>query len=51
VVAFEVKSGRSGRSPGLDAFRKRHPRIPTRVIGTGGIPLEEFFSAPPQAWL
>ncbi len=51
ATAFEVKSGRRGRSAGLAAFRKRHPRIPTQVIGAGGIPLEEFFSTAPDAWL
>jgi predicted AAA+ superfamily ATPase len=47
VWAIEVKSGRPGRAQGLAAFTRRHPRAHPFVVGTGGMPLEEFFSADP----
>jgi hypothetical protein len=47
VWAIEVKSGRPGRAQGLAAFTRRHPRARPFVVGTGGMPLEEFFSADP----
>ena len=50
VTAFEVKSGRRAGSAGVDAFRRRHPAVKIVAIGTGGIPLEDFFASPPQAW-
>jgi predicted AAA+ superfamily ATPase len=51
VYALEVKSGRSGRVPGLDAFRKLHPKARALIIGGEGIPLEEFLSAAPEQHL
>ena len=43
VVALEVKSGRRGMNSGLPHFCERfHPKR-ALVIGTDGIPLEEFF--------
>lgn len=47
VTAIEVKSGRPRGVSGLDAFRRRHPRARTMIVGPGGIPLEEFFGADP----
>jgi predicted AAA+ superfamily ATPase len=48
---FEVKSGRAGKTSGLQAFRKRYPESRALLIGGGGIPLEEFFLAPAADWL
>jgi predicted AAA+ superfamily ATPase len=50
IWGLEVKSGRPGRVPGLAAFRERHPRARGLVIGSGGIPLEDFFSRPVWDW-
>jgi len=50
-TAFEVKSGTHAASTGLDTFRQQHPAVRSLVVGTGGIPLEQFFAAPPEAWL
>lgn len=50
VWALEVKSGRPGRNSGLERFRERYPRAKALLIGTGGIPLEEFFSRPAPDW-
>ncbi len=50
VLALEVKSGRPGRLSGLMAFQKRFPKAKALVVGSGGIPLEQFFSAPPGDW-
>jgi predicted AAA+ superfamily ATPase len=47
VWAIEVKSGREGSPSGLQAFVRTHPKAKTLLIGTGGWPLEEFFSADP----
>ena len=47
VWALEVKSGRPGKTPGLDAFRFRHSEARALVAGSGGMPLEEFFATAP----
>lgn len=46
AVAFEVKSGRHGKTHGLSALKKQHTSIKPIIVGTGGIPLETFFPAP-----
>lgn len=51
AVAFEVKSGRHGKTQGLSALKKQHPSIKSLMVGTGGVPLETFFSRPPDVWL
>ena len=51
IWAIEVKSGRSGKAAGLTRFRNRYPEARTLLIGAQGIPLEEFFSKDPGAWL
>lgn len=51
ALAIEVKSGRPGKPTGMDAFRRAHPRARSLVVGSGGLELEEFFSAPPTRWL
>jgi len=50
VLALEVKSGRAGRVGGLAAFQKRYPHAKALIVGTGGIPLEQFFSTSPSDW-
>ena len=51
ALALEVKSGKRGMNSGLPAFTKKyHPRQ-SIVIGTDGIPLEEFFTADLRALL
>lgn len=47
VWAIEVKSGRPARATGLAAFLRRHPRARPLIVGTGGMPLAEFFSTDP----
>ena len=51
VWALEVKSGRSGKGSGLFRFRNRYPLARALMIGGQGIPLEEFFSREPAAFL
>jgi predicted AAA+ superfamily ATPase len=51
TLGFEVKSGRQGKCAGLAAFRKKFPQADIRIIGSGGIPLEEFFSRSACEWL
>lgn len=48
--AIEVKSGVPGKLSGLAAFRKRYPKSKAFLIGSHGIPLEEFFSKPALSW-
>ncbi|MDE0445712.1 MAG: ATP-binding protein [Spirochaetaceae bacterium] len=55
LVAIEVKSGprRRGASRALDAFETKFGRsAPLRclLVGEGGVPLNEFLSAPASAW-
>lgn len=50
VWAIEVKSGKSGKVPGMAKFRLKYPQAKALVIGGAGIPLERFFSEPAEAW-
>ena len=50
VWALEVKSGRSGKQGGVEAFRKVYPKAKVWLIGPDGVKLEEFFSRPAQVW-
>lgn len=51
VWAIEVKSGRSGKSMGLQRIRHCYPKVKTLMVGGAGIPLEEFFSKEPKDFL
>jgi hypothetical protein len=48
TYAVEVKSGRRSSGRGLGAYREVCPGAKPVVIGTGGIPLEEFLSTEPS---
>ncbi len=51
LVAFEVKTGIRKRAlPGVSAFAGKYPVTKKLLVGTGGIPLEEFLLTPPVAW-
>jgi len=45
LLAIEVKSSRPKAAAGLAAFRARWPEAAPLAVGSGGMPLEEFFSA------
>ena len=47
VWAVEVKSGREAARSGLDAFAARHRKAHTLLVGSGGLPLSEFFATDP----
>ncbi len=51
VWAIEVKSGRGGKASGLSLFRVRYPDAKVLLVGGQGIPLADFFSRDPAAWL
>ena len=51
VCGLEVKSGRPRKAAGIEAFRARFPEADVKLIGSGGIPLEEFFSSEAQEWI
>ncbi|WP_420447754.1 ATP-binding protein [Candidatus Palauibacter sp.] len=52
LLGIEAKSGRTGRpTAGLDVFADRFPHAETRVVGTGGVPLNEFLSVGAEEWL
>ena len=51
VVALEIKSGRQGKISGLQAFKGEYKKARALVIGSNGIPLEEFLSTPPEQLL
>lgn len=51
VWAVEVKSGRSGKMPGIGVFRSKYPRAKSLLVGESGVPLEKFFSESAQKWL
>ena len=48
--AIEVKSGRSGKSGGLQRFRAKYPKAKLLLVGEAGIPLERFFNEPANVW-
>ena len=50
LFAIEVKSGRVRALHGMERFVKSHSSAVPLLVGTGGIPLEEFLSRPPTAW-
>ena len=43
-IAIEVKSGRRTTNNGLAIFRERFHPVHTIVVGSGGIPIDEFFT-------
>ena len=47
LVALEVKSWKKRTFSGLNEFKKRHPSARTYIIGTGGIPWQEFLETDP----
>jgi len=52
VAAVEVKSGRSrGPHLGLEAFAQRFPTRRKLLVGSGGVPLEEFLAHPAATWV
>ncbi|WP_419161705.1 ATP-binding protein [Candidatus Palauibacter sp.] len=52
LLGIEVKSGRTrGRTGGLDVFADRFPGAGTMLVGTGGVPLNEFLSLSADEWL
>lgn len=51
VWAVEVKSGRPRSARGLASFQRRYPKARTLLVGSGGIPLADFFAAAPGDWL
>ena len=51
VIAIEVKSGlHSGDLRGMDEFKKRFRPNGSLLVGEGGIPLNEFLTAPAGHW-
>jgi predicted AAA+ superfamily ATPase len=50
IWALEVKSGRPGKTYGIQAFRKRYPTAKVWLIGEGGIKLADFFDRPAREW-
>lgn len=52
VLAIEVKSGRKQRSlSGFQAFKEKFPAAKSLIVGTGGVPLDEFLSSSPDVWM
>lgn len=48
LVAIEVKSGRRAQNAGLPRFREKFSPQSAFVVGTGGIPVEDFLLANPE---
>ena len=52
VVGIEVKSGRSkGALAGLQTFTNTFNARPGLLVGTGGVPLEQFLTMSVGRWL
>jgi predicted AAA+ superfamily ATPase len=48
VIALEVKSGRRGENSGMSAFAEKFHPEKVLLVGTGGIPHEEFLKINPR---
>ena len=48
VIAFEVKSGRRGENTGMSTFAEKFHPEKVLLVGTGGIPHEEFLKIKPK---
>ena len=52
TVAVEIQSGKTPRKRrGFNAFREQYPEAELLPVGGRGVPLEEFFSTPPDHWV
>jgi predicted AAA+ superfamily ATPase len=51
VWGLEVKSGRPRPGSGLSAFRLTYRKAHARIIGSDGIPIEEFLASDPRSHL
>ena len=51
VWGLEVKSGRPRPASGFAAFRLAYPKAHTLIIGSEGVPLEEFLASDPRPLL
>ncbi|MFQ6104868.1 MAG: ATP-binding protein [Candidatus Glassbacteria bacterium] len=52
LIAIEVKSGRrKGTLPGIEAFSKEFKVKRKLLVGSGGIPIEEFLTTSPHEWI
>ena len=52
MLAIVVKSGKRRRSvPGLSVFKNHFPNAVPLIVGTGGVPLDEFLESELTAWL
>lgn len=51
-VALEVKSGQGAiKTTGMAIFQRKYPEATGRIVGSGGIPLDEFLTQPASHWL
>ena len=50
LKGVEVKSGKPENLRGMSAFLKRFPKAKPILVGTGGIPFEQFFSTTPSTF-
>jgi hypothetical protein len=48
TIAIEVKSGRTGKLNGMDTFCKQYHPDKVLLVGTGGLPWEEFITIDPD---
>lgn len=48
IIGIEVKSGRRGENKGMSAFASKFNPNKVLLVGTGGIPVDEFLKANPS---
>lgn len=51
IAGFEVKSGSLSRLSGFEKFKQNFPDAKTYIVGSRGIPVEEFLRASPDSFL
>jgi predicted AAA+ superfamily ATPase len=49
LIGLEVKSGQVTTNRGISAFNKKFPDAKAMIVGTGGIPYEEFLKISPNS--
>ncbi len=51
LAAFEIKTSRADKVPGLHAFKRLHPTARSNLVGAQGMDLETFFTTPAADFL
>jgi hypothetical protein len=51
ITGFEVKTGAKSKLSGLERFKQKFPGAKGLIVGSRGIPVEEFLRTSPENYL